>query len=83
MLTSAEAWEQPSVEAASHCSLATFKCDHWLRMLHCATDLHSLWDDKGNNDGETTTEWGGQVGVATKVSIYSKGFALLCLLVRH
>lgn len=81
MLTSAEAWERPLAEAVNHCSLAAFRCDHWLRMLHCAADLHSLRDDKGNSDGEAPAEWGGQVGVAAEVSIDSKGFALLCLLV--
>ena len=80
VLTSAEAWERPSATAANHWSLAVLRCDHWLRTLRCAADLHSLSDDEGDGDGEAAAGWGGRVGVAAEVSIDSKGFALLCLL---
>ena len=76
VLTSAEAWERPSATAASHWSLAVLRCDHWLRTLRCAADLHSLSDDEDDGDGEAAAGWGGRVGVAAEVSIDSKGFCV-------
>ena len=50
-LTRLEVWERPSKAADSHCSLAAWICDHWLRTLRCAADLHSL-SDEGDGDWE-------------------------------
>jgi hypothetical protein len=84
-LTSKEAWERPSAAAASHCSEAARRCDHWLRKLRSAAGLHSL-SDEGDGDGEAAGWWGGRVGVAAELSIASpavrcglaeKGFGVL------
>jgi hypothetical protein len=84
-LTSKEAWERPSAAAASHCSVAARRCDHWLRKLRSAAGLHSL-SDEGDGDGEAAGWWGGRVGVAAELSIASpavrcglaeKGFGVL------
>jgi hypothetical protein len=69
-LTSKEAWERPSAAAASHCSEAARRCDHWLRKLRSAAGLHSL-SDEGDGDGEAAGWWGGRVGVAAELSIAS------------
>jgi len=78
-LTRLEVWERLSKVADSHCSLAAWIRDHWLRTLRCAADLHSL-SDEGDSDGEAAGGWDGRVGVAAEVSIATptkKDFVLL------